>query len=158
MFPVRMVLCQLEGTPQYRECEVQDLFAEDMNLLGGKYRGSMVMTAGPIGTGAYFQYYFDPRSALTLALLVEYAEDCHHGFVAIVMRNPEKSHLLPTPLSLGENGHWLDSLPPPSVHPLGRDPDADFEWQMEMVEDWNRSKEYIEQLELENRLLRSRLT
>lgn len=157
MFPVLMVLCHLEGTPQYRECEVQDLFTEDMSILGGGvFLRSIIMTAGPLGTGSFYQYAFDPKSALALGLLVEYTEECHHGFAAIVMRRSDRSHMLPTPLTMSGHGNWLDSLPPPQVRRLSQS-DEDFELQAEIVSDWIATSEYIEQLELENRMLRAQL-
>jgi hypothetical protein len=154
MFPVLLVLCPLDGAA-HSEKEVQELFADDVARLGnGRYARSAVMTAGPLGTGGYHQYFFNPFNPLGLALLVEYAQDCHHGFAVQAMRRPLKSLNVATPLSLSETGTWLDTMPPPSVRQIGPE---DAELQDGSVADWIEASAHTDQLELENRMLRARL-
>lgn len=160
MFPIRLVLCHLEGTTPFSETQVKNLFFDDMERLGGgSYRGWITMSAGTLGTGSFYQYAMRPQTALALGLIVEYAEECHHGFSIIVMRDPENRHMAPTPLSMAEYGEWLDALPPPpSARPINAavQPD-DFGMQNALVEDWAAARSQIERLEQENRELRARL-
>lgn len=157
MFPVRMILCQIEGLPLPQR-EIDELFSADVRRLGeGKFHGVMTMTAGRAGTGTFYQYFFEPATALQLAFLIEYSEECRHGFVVVIVRDT-KSYFLPTPLSFSNDGDWLDAASSPIDHCLASANNVDdFLLQQGIVEDWSKMREYIESIELENRMLRARL-
>ena len=165
MFPVLLLVTRSPETPTKTEDEIARLFLPDLEGFGeATFRGSMIMSCGPFGANMFYRFRIHPPNASKLAVLLEYAQEPHHGFVSGILRindgvpGPPAARL-GTPLSFDGIGcEWIEELAPPEVIPLNAEENPEhFQLQLEIKAAAIKMVEHISSLEAQIIMLKNRI-